>query len=284
MKSLTFLVGVSVRKLTGSAGGGTRVGTGVGTGVAGGFSLGLFTGGRFWRGGTLKVACVLTSVVVLTVLPGSAEAGETAYTAMRVACTGQGRDAQNRILEVKGVEGRPQPGDWKVWLEDGRGQLLEIEVSGQRVVGKRAAGGRPSAPKLNLSAIQLDSDGVFSIVNDEAVRAGVTFDRLNYALNASGGSGLPMWTVELLDGPGRRVGMIRIAADNAFILERSPEMALSEQEKRARRWSRPGEPLRSVPDAFHRFGLFSRSTGYKFKNWVNGYGWTDEKEPAVPSY
>ncbi len=223
----------------------------------------------------------LSASIVLIAAP--VHASDTAYNALRAACIGQGRDAQNRVIELSGMQGKPQPGVWKVTLEDSKGGIIELDVQGNRVVGKRSSSIRPSGSKLNISVIQLDSDGVFSIANDEAVKAGVGFDRVNYTLTAANQSGLPTWTVELFDGPVNRVGTLKIGADNAFILERSPELAVSESQKRDRRWSKPGEPVKSVPDAFHRFGLFGKSTGYKLKNWANGYGWTDDKNPTPPS-
>ncbi len=210
---------------------------------------------------------------------------ETAYAALKTACASLGKDARNRVVEVRGVDGKPQPAIWRVTVEDSasRGGITEVEVQRGRVVGQRRPSGRTTGSRLNLSAIQLDSDGVFTVANNEAVRAGVSFDRLNYELSAMSQSGLSTWTVELYDGPTQRVGTLKIAADNALVLERSPELAKSDEEKRAARWSKPGEPIRSVPDAFHRFGLFSTRTGYKLKNWANGYGWTDEKNPPAPA-
>jgi hypothetical protein len=136
--------------------------------------------------------------------------------------------------------------------------------------------------KLNLSAIQLDSDGAFSIANGEAIRAGISYDRLNYTLSAENQAGLPVWSVELLDGPSTRVGALKISADSGVVIERSAEMALTDEQKREARWSKPGEPYRSVPDFFHRAGKSMEKTGFKLKNWANGYGWTAEKEPPIP--
>ena len=223
------------------------------------------------------------SIGVLSV-GSSSWATDTAYNAMRVACAPFGKDALSRVLEVSGTEGRPQPAVWKVSIEDSgaRAGVQEVEVQKGRVIGKRSPLVRPPGSRLNLSAIQLDSDGVFSIVNDEASRAGLSFDRINYTLGSANQAGLPTWSVELFDGANVRVASLKIAADNALELERSPELVSSESEKRASRWSKPGEDVRSVPDAFHRFGLFSRRTGFQLKNWANGYGWTDERNPAVP--
>ncbi|MEK0445854.1 MAG: hypothetical protein RLZZ399_1175 [Verrucomicrobiota bacterium] len=228
---------------------------------------------------------ILCGGVVLCLGAINANAAETAYSALKVACAALGKDAQSRVVEVSGQAGRPQPLVWKITVEDtgARGGLTEVEVQKGRVVSQRRPVSRTTGARLNLSALQLDSDGVFSVANAEAIRAGASFDRLNYNLTAANQAGLPTWSVELFSGPSQRIGTLKIAADNALVLERSPELVLSDEEKRAARWSKPGEELRSVPDAFHRFGLFSKSTAYKLKNWANGYGWTDEKNPPAPS-
>ena len=49
-------------------------------------------------------------------------AGETAYDALKVAAGKLGRDAQNRVLEVAGTGGRPQPVVWQITIEDATGR------------------------------------------------------------------------------------------------------------------------------------------------------------------
>lgn len=209
---------------------------------------------------------------------------DTAYDALRAASAKVGKDAQNRVLELSGLAGRPEPFVWKVVVaeEGAKGGLQELEVQRGKVVGQRRVSLPSSLARLNLSAIQLDSDGVFSVANGEAIRAGVSFDRLNYRLSVDASSGIPVWSVELFDGPSTGVGKLKISADSGAVLERSSQLALTEEQKRESRWSKPGEPYRSVPDFFHRAGKRMEKTGYKLKNWANGYGWTDEKEPPVP--
>lgn len=210
--------------------------------------------------------------------------GETAYDALRAASARVGRDAQNRVLEMRGKSGQPQPVIWRVAVaEDGaRGGVQEVDVQRGRVVGVKRMSVAPVGVRLNLSAIQLDSDGAFNVANGEAIRAGVSYDRLNYTLSADNQAGIPVWSVELLDGPSTRVGALKISADSGNVIERSQELALTEDQKREARWSKPGEPYKSVPDFFHRAGKRTEKTAYKLKNWANGYGWTAEKEPPVP--
>lgn len=226
----------------------------------------------------------LAAGFVVVSLVSQALANETAYKAIKSACASQGKDAFNRVMEVSGTNGVPQPEAWRVSIADPKAQggLVQVEVRNGKIVGRKGASARPGASPIFLNSLKLDSDGVFDLVNREAVTAGISYDRIHYTLSAGNQAGLPTWSVEIFDGPHQKVGSMKVAGDNALILERSPELAASEDEKRARRWSKPGEPVRSVPDGFHRFGLFSRSVGFKLKNWVNGYGWTDDPNPPIP--
>lgn len=219
---------------------------------------------------------------------GAAVAGDTAYDALRVACTKAGKDAQSRIVRISGTAGKPQPAVWRVVIEDaaggaGRSGVQEIDVQRDKVVGLRKGAGVAPGMRVNLAAVQLDSDGVFTVANTEALRANVSFDRLDYVLSTGGPGGAPNWKVELFDGPVTRVGSLKIAADSGAILERSSELTITEEDRREARWSKPGQPYRSVPDFFHRAWKGTENTGYKLKNWATGYGWTPDREPAIPS-
>ena len=149
-------------------------------------------------------------------------AGDTAYDALRAAGARLGADAQNRLVEISGRGGRPQPVLWQVQLEEasGRSGLVQVNVQRGVVVGQSRGAG--PGGRLNLASIQLDSDGAFAIANTEAIRSEISFDRLNYVLRAEGG--FAVWRVELLDGPTSLVGSLKIAADTGAVIERSPQV------------------------------------------------------------
>jgi hypothetical protein len=218
------------------------------------------------------VAALLSSSVF-------ALAGDTAYDALRAAGARLGPDAQNRLVEISGKGGRPQPALWQVQIEDPSGKGGQVQINVQRgvVVGQGKAGSAGAGGRLSLSSIQLDSDGAFAIANTEAIRCDISFDRLNYVLKLEGR--IPIWRVELLDGPSSLVGTLKIAADTGTVIERSPQLALSEDDRMSAKWSKPGERFKSVADFFHRTGKKIERTGYQLRNWANGDGWTDAKNP-----
>lgn len=206
-------------------------------------------------------------------------AGDTAYDALRAASARLGVDSQNRLVEISGRSGRPQPALWQVQLEEAPGRSGRVQVNVQRgvVAGQSKLAGGARSALLNLASIQLDSDGVFAIANAEAIRCEISFDRLNYVLRSEGG--FPVWRVEILDGPSSIVGSLKIAADTGNVMERSPQLALSEDDRKDSKWSKPGEKFKSVADFFHRTGKKLERTGYQLRNWANGDGWTDAKNP-----
>ena len=95
-----------------------------------------------------------------------------------------------------------------------RGGVRKIEVRGGRITGERTPTGRDYGPQMNFNQLNLDSDGAFTVANQEAEKRGIPFDRLDYTLSSGVGRGAPLWTIELFEGKSGRVGTLRIAADS----------------------------------------------------------------------
>jgi len=150
-----------------------------------------------------------------------AVAADTAYTALRVYGKREGEQALYRVLELKGKSGEPQPSTWRLTIDEprARGGVREIEIRGGRIVGERTPVGRNLGTPMNFTRLNLDSDGVFTVVNQEAEKRGVPFERLDYTLGSGSGGGAPLWTVELFDGRKGRVGTLRVSADTGAIVE-----------------------------------------------------------------
>src|SRR3954463_6851141 len=142
---------------------------------------------------------------ILAVLPLAVHAADTAYTAIRVVAKKTGEDALGRVVEGRGKMGSPEPQVWKVVLADdrARGGVHEFEVQKGHISGDRTpSGGRPGIP-LDLNKVNIDSDGAFTIVNQEAQKAKLPFDRVDYFLNNTGRASI--WHLELFDGHNGRV-------------------------------------------------------------------------------
>lgn len=248
-------------------------------------------------------------VILLTV--GSALAAETAataYTALRVVGKQNGKDTLNRVVEMRGRNGSPQPAVWKITLADSgaRGGVREVEVQSGRIIGERTPVARgPVGEPMDFSRLNLDSEGVFTIVDQETKKQALVFDRLDYQLRSGSGGGAPVWTVDLFDGRRGKVSTMKLAADSGVVLEQNAGGGTQGDVARDRdyvrgnpppppprvvegdnvyggrqpvtggdysegRYSQPGEHFRSLGDFFHRFGKRVQRHGEHLENFFTG--------------
>jgi hypothetical protein len=154
--------------------------------------------------------------------PGFVTAQDTAYKALRVVGAQRGEKALNQVTAIIGQSGRPQPVAWRVVLDDpaARGGERELDIVSGQVSSERApvrSPGSGSVP-IELTKLNLDSDGAFRAAEKEASRNQVGFDSVNYRLSADAGSGQPVWNLEMFDYEQRPVGNVRIAAGNGALL------------------------------------------------------------------
>ncbi len=128
----------------------------------------------------------------------------------------------NKVVEVAGHDGTPQPSTWRILLDDqsARGGLREIEVSKGHVVSEHTPMRHYVGANvvMNFQRLNLDSPGVFTVANQEAVKAGIGFERVDYTLRADDETGAPVWLVNLKDANGRILKTVRISADNGTVL------------------------------------------------------------------
>lgn len=165
------------------------------------------------------------SIALFLSVPLAGRAAETAYRALRMIGTQHGQDVLNRVIEVQGRGGAPQPSAWKITLSDpeARGGVREFEVSKNRVVAERTPArgteGVATSPVMNFHKLNLDSEGAFTVAEKEAQKARLGFDTVNYTLRAGDtGAAAPVWVVQLNDGGRRTVGTMHIAADTGAVV------------------------------------------------------------------
>lgn len=163
-------------------------------------------------------------LVLAIALPALASARDTAYQALRTAAKSKGDSILARVVEVQGSAGIPQPAVWKILLDDpaARAGVRELQVADQRVKSERtptrAAG---ASAVMDFARLNLDSEGAFSIANEEAVKAQVGFDSVDYVLRAGEGRSAPRWELQLLDPRGRSVATLVIAADTGAVVRKN---------------------------------------------------------------
>jgi hypothetical protein len=154
--------------------------------------------------------------------PGLVPAQDTAYKALRAVGTQRGEKALNEVTAIVGQSGRPQPVAWRVTLDDpaARGGVRELEIVSGQISSERTPVRPPASglAPIDLTKLNLDSDGAFRTAEQAASHNQVGFDSVNYRLSADGASGQPVWTLEMFDYEQRPVGTVRIAAGNGTLL------------------------------------------------------------------
>ncbi len=149
---------------------------------------------------------------------------DTAYQAIRTVQSSTGDAVLERVVEVRGQGGAPQPDVWNVVLDDplARGGVRVIEVKKNKVVGERTPVSgylsEGASSLIRLEDLNLDSSGAFSVVEKAAVNQRIGFDSVDYSLRLDGPGGTPVWFLTLYDINGRAVGSVQIAAKEAAIL------------------------------------------------------------------
>jgi len=226
-----------------------------------------------------------------------AMANDPAYTALRVVGKSRGEDTLKHIVELHGRHGVPQPPVWKIVLDDprARGGIREIEVQTGRIVGERTPVDHDAVSPMVLTQLNLDSEGAFTVANQEAQKLNKPFDHVDYVLQSGGGSGAPVWKLDLNDSKDGHVGTIVIAADTGNIIHEdfdhsripAPQEAPPPDGAGPRAYadgrgdvpppaagdpgySEHGEPIRSIPDFFHRIGKHFERRGKQLENFLTG--------------
>ena len=239
----------------------------------------------------MKISLFAAALAALS--PFAVADSDTAYKALRVFGKKYGDASLNRVIELRGRSGVPQPAVWKTVAADAtaRGGVVEVEVQRGKIISERTptirAGG--STP-MNFNQLNLDSDGAFTIANQEMEKQKIPFDHVDYVLRSPGGNTPPVWFLELFDGPTGRVSTLEIAADTGALLNSQrgatpmPDYSGDREflhngpgptyrgrvVENDNRHSRPGEPFRGVGDFFHRLSKRVEKRGDQLKNFFTG--------------
>ena len=185
----------------------------------------------------------------------------------------------------------PQPAVWKLVIDDAhaRGGVRELEIERGKIVSEKTPTGHDVGGAMNFSQLNLDSEGAFTIANQEAQKANTLFSTVDYILKSGTGGGVPVWDLELFDGKSGHVGTVEISADSGTVLRRDFNNHRPSDDDHAylddhhgqppppryahdndQDYSQPGEPFRSVPDFFHRLGNRFQKRGQQMENFFTG--------------
>ena len=128
----------------------------------------------------------------------------------------------DNLVEMRAVEGTPQPHQWTMLFRDAsaRGAMREFVVTGKGIASERTPlrveDALLVAATMPYAQLKLDSKGAFAEANRLAIRAKLGFDSVTYRLHSSNGA--PVWTLRLLDTGRREVGSVALSAKTANVI------------------------------------------------------------------
>ena len=160
---------------------------------------------------------------LLSLAAFAAASAATAYDALRVVEKARGATAMDRVIQVRGAKGAPQPKTWRVVVLDDKAPagVREFDVQGTAISSERtpqpAAGGEP----MNMSQLNLDSDGAYTVAEREAKKSGFAYDHVTYLLHASGKGGAPVWEIRLVDEQNENVAVLTMGAETGKMISSS---------------------------------------------------------------
>ncbi len=198
-----------------------------------------------------------------------------------------------RIARIEAREGNPTPERWYILVHnpDEESGLREYVVAGGEVVAKRALSQFAEVVKavevIGNDGLRMDSDRVGRLAQQYAVANNVVPATINYQLRKDDNDGTPVWNVTCMDGDGKALGGIVVAAnkDKSSVLsqtgfpvapaaEKRPrvEPASGDDDERDREQARtarkryvvrtrPGEPVRQAPPQPEKPTFFQRMFG-----------------------
>ena len=144
----------------------------------------------------------------------------TAYEALRILGKQKGEALLDKVTEVRGSHGAPQPRDWKIFVNDSKSKsgVKEFDVQGAKLLGEKSPASRTAGSPMNMSQLNLDSDGAHQIAEREAKKVGFAYDHADYTLRAGTHGGSPVWEVRLVDARSGSAAMLNLAATTGKIL------------------------------------------------------------------
>lgn len=238
----------------------------------------------------------LALALAFAALPSWALAeNDTAYKALRIFGKKFGDQQLNRVFEVRGRAGAPQPQVWKIVATDpnARGGVVEADVQRGKIISQRTPTSRDgTGTPLDLNQLNLDSDGAFTVANQEMEKRNAPFDRIDFSLRSSNAGRAPVWHLDLYDGSNGKIASFEISADTGTVLNQNvgqprnspdpyaddrayvdrgnqpPTSARDDSDSSG--YSRSGEKFRGVGDFFHRLGKRMERRGTQLKRFFGG--------------
>lgn len=178
------------------------------------------------------------ALVLLAGAVDSARAqGASAAVAVEIVRREKGAALLEQLVEMRAERGEPLPRSWKFLFNDpsARGGVREVVVQDGQILSERTPvrgfGGTGDLPTVPWRRVNLQTDQLFRVVNQAAVRQGIGFHWLDYTLRRDHDSGQAVWSVRLTDYLGIHVGDMKLGAESLAVMQglRTPPRDLTEQ-------------------------------------------------------
>ena len=216
----------------------------------------------------MKSVCFAILVLSFT---SAIHAGDSAYSALRVAGKTVGGDALKRVVELRGRSGTPESQVWKVVIKEdqARGGFRELDVQNGQVISERAPSSRPLGSVMNFGQLNLDSPGTEELIKREAKKQRISVAYMDYLLKSATDNGAPLWEVRLFQADGSESAFFRISADNGVVVE---QRILAAGRVRPAGGNAESDGESDDDGAAPDLGTFFRRTGQAVGRWGRNVG------------
>lgn len=167
---------------------------------------------------------LIAAALTQTQMSASADQQIPAKEAINRIAKNHGTKFIEKIVEMKGARGQAQPEEWEIIVYDAASEnlLREFWVGDTRATNEGV--NYDYYPKrqpdgfINLKRIKLGSMAAFKVLDEQAARAKIGFDSIDYHLRCREFSDEPIWTLTAKDADGYQVGRVDLSADNGRVL------------------------------------------------------------------
>jgi hypothetical protein len=125
-----------------------------------------------------------------------------------------------KLVRIYGSGGNPDPRAWSMIFHDPASSTnlskLEPGEAPEPADDKYGEGTPPTY--FNVSRVNVDSPAAFVAANKSAAEARVGFDRVTFELHGQEFTGMPVWTLRLLNADDEIVGIVSLSAESGKTL------------------------------------------------------------------
>jgi hypothetical protein len=168
-------------------------------------------------------ALILLASLALPALHSFAQAPRsqppTALQAIELARTQTGKSIV-KLVRLSGNNGNPDPRGWSMVFHDPASSTNLSKLNpGEAPEPADDKYGSGTAPiYFTASRVSVDSPAAFLVANKEAAEAKIGFDRITFELRGQEFTGMPVWTLRLLNDEEEVVGIVSLSAETGKTL------------------------------------------------------------------